>query len=480
MAAELLTAVLATTAWAVFAYFLLVNGFQMALLASAAVGLKRHRLRAWEENRGGLLNAAVSPTISALAPAHNEEANIAQSVRALLTLHYPALEVVVINDGSTDATLEVLIGTFDLRPIHPIFRRQVQTKRIRGLYRSPSHPGLLVIDKDNGGKADALNAGLNCAAGELVCSIDADTLIESDALLRIVRPFLNRQDVVATGGTIRVANGSLIAEGRVIDARVPRRFLAGCQTVEYLRAFLFGRLGWNHLGGNLVISGAFGLFRRDAVLGVGGYVHDTVGEDMQLVADLRRRGHDLGTPSQVEFVPDPVAWTEAPETLRVLGRQRDRWHRGLADVLLRHRQVFGNPHYRGLGLVVYPYYVIVELLGPVVEAFGIIAVATGLVLNAVDLTFAALFLAVAYGWGVLLNLAVLVLEELTYRRYHRWSDLFLLILWALAEGIGYRQLTVFWRLRGLWRFLGGSTDWGTMSRSGFGTAPAPPADTVSR
>lgn len=474
MAAELFAGTLTTFAWAVFAYFILINGFQTMLLTSAAAGLKRHRLRVWEEDRVGLLNGAVSPTISALAPAYNEEANVAESVRALLILRYPALEVVVINDGSTDATLEVLISAFGLRPVHPIFRNQVQTKPVHGLYRSPSYPGLLVVDKDNGGKADALNAGLNCATGELVCSIDADTLIEPDALLRIVRPFLANEDVVATGGTIRVANGSLVADGRVIDARVPRGFLAGCQAVEYLRAFLFGRLGWNHLGGNLVISGAFGLFRREAVLGVGGYVHDTVGEDMQLVADLRRRGHDQGTPNRVEFVPDPVAWTEAPETLRVLGRQRDRWHRGLADVLRRHRRMFGNPRYRGLGLVVYPYYVIVELLGPVVEALGLVAVATGLAVDAVDLTFAALFLAVAYGWGVLLNLAVLILEELTYRRYHRWSDLFLLLLWSLAEGTGYRQLTVLWRLRGLWRYLRGSTDWGTMSRKGFGTPAGPP------
>jgi cellulose synthase/poly-beta-1,6-N-acetylglucosamine synthase-like glycosyltransferase len=472
---DLITNALAGFAWTVFFYFVVVNGFQTALLTSAAAALWRHSTQVWEEDRAGLLGSAACPRISALAPAYNEEANVAESVRSLLTLHYPALELVVVNDGSTDATLEVLIDTFELRPIHPIFQNRVQTKPVRGLYRSALHPGLLVVDKDNGGKADALNAGLNCASGELVCAIDADTLIEPDALLRIVRPFLYHEDVVAAGGTIRVANGSVVAGGRVIDARMPRRLLAGCQTVEYLRAFLFGRLGWNNLGGNLVISGAFGLFRREAVLAVGGYVHDTVGEDMELVADLRRRGQDEDTPSRVEFVPDPVAWTEVPETLRVLGRQRDRWHRGLADVLRRHRRVCGNPRYRALGLVVYPYYVIVELLGPVVEGLGIVAVLAGLGLGAVDGTFAVLFLAVAYGWGVLLNLAVLLLEDLTYRRYRRWSDLLLLLWWSVVEGIGYRQLTVAWRLRGLWRYLRGRTDWGAMSRSGFGTPlPAPP------
>lgn len=473
---EILTGALAAFAWAALAYFVVVNGTQTALLTSAAAALRRHGLRIWEEDRAGLLSSTATPPISAVAPAYNEEATIAASVQALLALHYPALEIVLVNDGSTDATLEVLITTFDLYQVHPIFQSRVPTQPVRGLYRSRVHPGLLVVDKDNGGKADALNAGLNCATGALVCSIDADTLIEPDALLRLVRPFITRGDVVAAGGTIRVANGSRVADGRVIDARVPRRFLAGCQTVEYLRAFLFGRLGWNYLGGNLVISGAFGLFCRDAVLDVGGYVHDTVGEDMELVIALRRRGREEGTANRVDFVPDPVAWTEVPETLRVLGRQRDRWHRGLADVLRRHRRVLGNPRYRGLGLVVYPYFVIVELLGPLVEALGLLAVTAGLALNAVDGTFAALFLAVAYGWGVLLNLTVLLLEELGYRRYHRWSDLLLLLLWSVVEGIGYRQLTVFWRIRGLWRYVSGSTEWGTMTRSGFGTARASSPD----
>jgi cellulose synthase/poly-beta-1,6-N-acetylglucosamine synthase-like glycosyltransferase len=468
MAVDLATSALEGFAWSALAYFVLVNGFQTVLLVSAATALRRHHLRVWKEDRAGLLSSASTPTISALAPAFNEEANVAESVHALLTLHYPALEVVLINDGSTDATLHVITRTFDLYPIHPVCRKQVQSQPIRGLYRSQLHPGLLVVDKENGGKADALNAGLNCATGQLVCAIDADTLIEPDALLRIVRPFLEHEDVVAAGGTIRVANGSQVRNGRVLDARVSRGWLAGCQTVEYLRAFLFGRLGWNGLGGNLVISGAFGLFRREAMLDVGGYVHDTVGEDMELVADLRRRGHDDGTAHRVDFVPDPVAWTEVPETLRVLGRQRDRWHRGLADVLRRHRRMFANPRYRTLGLVVVPYFVIIELLGPVVEALGLLAVLAALGLGAVDGSFAVLVLTVAYGWGLLLNLAVLVLEELTYHRYHRWSDLLLLLVWSVVEGIGYRQLTVVWRLRGLWRYLRGRTEWGTMSRRGFG------------
>src|SRR5207302_549021 len=253
---------------------------------------------------------------------------------------------------------------------------------------------------ENGGKADALNVGLSFARGELVCAMDADTLIEADGLQRMVRPFLYATDVVATGGTIRVVNGSQVEFGRVAKTAVPTHMLAGVQVVEYLRAFLFGRLGWNRLGGNIIISGAFGLFQREAVLQAGGYLHDTVGEDMELVVRLKRLSYERGGPGKIAFVPDPVAWTEVPETTKVLGRQRDRWHRGLADVLWRHRRMFFNPRYGLTGLVVFPYFAIVELLAPLVELIGLIGLLIGLSIGAVDVPFAILFFLVAYGQGL--------------------------------------------------------------------------------
>ena len=291
-----------------------------------------------------------------IAPAYNEAATMEESLRGLLTLYYPNLEVVVVNDGSKDGTMAVLIEQFDLVPTHPIYNRRIETKQVRSLFRSRSYPSLVVIDKDNGGKADALNAGLNVAVGELVCAIDADTLIEPDAIQRMVRPFLLKDDVVAARGTIRVVNGCRVVHGRVVDTRVPRRPVPGFQVGEYTRAFLFGRLGWNRLGGNLIISGGFGLFRREAIIAAGGYAHDTVGEDIELVLRLRRQGYELNQPCRVEFIPDPVAWTEVPNSLRVLASQRDRWHRGLADAMWRHRRVLLNPRYGALGMVVYPYF----------------------------------------------------------------------------------------------------------------------------
>lgn len=451
----------------VAAYFVLSNGFWSVLFASAGWQMLQHRRARVEEDFAWLLSSAALPRVSVLVPAHNEAETIEQSLRALLTLEYPALEVVVVNDGSTDATLATLIRSFDLRPIHLIFRQVVATQPLRGLYRSRLYPGLVVADKVNGGKADALNAGLNLATCELVCDIDADTILEPDALLRIVQPFLNTEGVVAAGGTIRVVNSSDVRAGRVVVPRAPRNPVAGIQAVEYLRAFLFGRLGWNLLGGNLIISGAFGLFRRDALRAIGGYESDSVGEDMEVVVRLRRLGLEQKGTSRVVFVPEPVAWTEAPESLRLLGRQRDRWQRGLLDVVWRHRAMVCNPRYRAVGLVVLPYFVVVELLGPVIEVVGLVAIAIGAGLGLLDVRFALLFFLVVYGWGLLFSAAALLLDELSVERYAGPVDRVLLLCWALLEPLGYRQLGIVWQLRGMARGIAGRSEWGDMARRGF-------------
>ena len=451
----------------VLAYFLAVNGWYLVLLVSSLLELRRHMLLITDESRHLLLSSTLSPTISILAPAFNEEATIETSLRALLALQYPNLEVIVVSDGSKDRTVQVLIDRFSLVPVKTIYEQRIRTKPVRTLYRSSTYPSLVVVDKENGGKADALNVGLSFARGELVCAMDADTLIEGDGLQRMVRPFLYGTDVVATGGTIRVVNGSEVKHGRVVKAVVPARLLAGVQVVEYLRAFLFGRLGWNRLGGNIIISGAFGLFRRDAVVGAGGYLHDTVGEDMELVLRLKRLSYEKGGPGKIAFVPDPVAWTEVPESTAVLGRQRDRWHRGLADVLWRHRAMMFNPRYGVTGLFVYPYYAFVELLAPVFEVIGLVTLGLGLALGMLDWRFAALFYLTAYGLGTALTAFTLILEDLSFHRYSTFRDRALLFWWALVENLGYRQMTVLWRLRGLWKFLRGRKDWGAMERKGF-------------
>ena len=458
---------LVAMSWGVLVFFIICNGFQTALLAGAFREMIRHRRTIWNEDADRLLSSEATPRVTVLAPAYNEEVTVAASVRSLLTLRYPNLELVVINDGSKDETLNVLVAEFDMTEVSPSFPLAVNSKPVRGLYRSARHRGLVVVDKVNGGKADSLNAGLNVATGELICAIDADTLIDPAAFLRIVRPFLTEEATVATGGTIRVVNDATVRDGRVVAVQRPTRALPGIQTVEYLRSFQFGRLGWNALGGNLIVSGAFGMFRRSAMIAAGGYRHDTVGEDMELVVRLRRLGVQQHGPSKVTFVPDPVAWTEVPESLRVLGRQRERWQRGLADVLWRHRGMLFNWRYGRIGWVALPYFWIVELFGPAIEALGLIAMALALILDSLNTPFAALFLLIAYGWGLLLSLSSLLLHQVTVEQPFGVDDLPALIGWSLVENLGYRQLTVFWRLRGWWRYLRGRNDWGTMARVGF-------------
>jgi cellulose synthase/poly-beta-1,6-N-acetylglucosamine synthase-like glycosyltransferase len=470
---EIARTILVDLQWVILGYFVALNGFLLTLLSLAAIELRRQRAQEALADRWRLLGSDVAPRISILAPAYNEAATVVESVRSLLTLRYPDLEIVLVNDGSSDDTMGVLRRAFGLRPQHPVHREVVDHEPIRGVERSTLAPSLVVVDKENGGKADALNAGLNVASGDLVCAIDADTVIEPEAILRMVQPFLRRPDVVAAGGTIRAVNGSSVDHGRVVVPRAPRSFLAGVQSVEYLRAYLTGRLGWNRMGGNLIISGAFGLFRRTSVLAAHGYEHDTVGEDMELVARLRRRAYEEGGPGRVEFVPDPVAWTEVPESFKVLGRQRDRWHRGLADVLSRYRGVALRRRYGSLGFVAYPYFLLVELLGPVVEAVGLVGLAFGLLTGSVDWPFALLFLLVAYGLGLIMTVLTLALEEWTYRGYGRGRDTLILLGWAILEPLGYRQVTVFWRLKGLWKYSRGRTDWGVMTRKGFATDEAP-------
>ena len=472
-ALEFIDVALVRMEWAILVYFVAVNTFYAILLVNSARELLYHVRSARGEERARILSSPAAPRISILAPAFNEEATIEDSIRSLLALFYANLEIVVINDGSRDKTMEVLKGVFELVPIASVLEPQVDTKPLRQLYRSRTHPNLVVADKVNGGKADALNAGLNLASGDLVCAIDADTLIEPDALQRMVRPFLASPSIVAAGGTIRVANGCTIRRGRILEMRAPRQPLAGFQVVEYLRAFLFGRVGWNRMGGNLIISGAFGLFHRETVLKIGGYAHDTVGEDMELVIRLRRHGFETGGPSDADFVPDPVAWTEVPESARVLGRQRDRWHRGLADVLWRHRTVLFNRKYGAMGWVAYPYFTFVELLAPIIEAIGLVGGIIGLALGVINIQFAILYFLLAYGYGMLLSVATLLLEELTFQRYSRLRDRALLIGWALLENLGYRQLTVVWRLRGIWKYLRGNKSWGAMERRGLSRGDPP-------
>jgi cellulose synthase/poly-beta-1,6-N-acetylglucosamine synthase-like glycosyltransferase len=452
----------------VLGYFLAINGVYLALYAISFAEIADYVRREVFSGFSELFTSNYAPPVSVIVPAYNEEATIVSSVRSFLTLHYPKHEVVVVNDGSKDGTLDALIEEFDLYEADQPIWLQLEVSPIRAVYTAP-HDRLVVVDKENGGKSDALNAGICAANYPLVCCMDADIVLEEDALLRVARPMIESSEVAAVGGIVRVANGCKFEKGRIIEARTPKKAIPNFQIVEYLRAFIASRTAWSKINCLLIISGAFGMYRRRDVIAAGGYLHDTVGEDMELTTRLHRILRENKRRYRISFVPDPIAWTEVPDTLRVLGRQRDRWHRGLIDTLVRHRRMVFNPRYGPVGLVAMPYFVLFEFLGPIIELLGYIAFVAGLMLGFLNAQFALAFFLAAIGLGALLSTGAVFMEELRLERYPRWSDLLKLTVYGILENFGYRQLSTFWRAKAMISYLRKNTDWGVMERQGFET-----------
>lgn len=454
----------------VIVYFILLNGTYLVMTALAFRALRRYALRMTAVDPDELMTTAGMPPVTLIAPAYNEEPTCVESARSLLTLKYPSYDIVVVNDGSSDGTLARMTTAFELEPAARAPVSAIETQPVRGVYRSRVHPNLWVIDKENGGKADALNTGINYCRSPLFCAMDADSLLEPEALTRIVRAFLEDATTVAAGGMIRIVNDCRVRSGRVEEVRMPKSFLARIQVLEYLRSFLGGRMGWDAVDATLIISGAFGMFSRNHVVAVGGYRHDTVGEDMELVVRLHRHCREQGQPYRVAFVPDPVAWTECPEDLAVLGRQRDRWQRGLLESMWGNRVMILNPKYGRIGMVAAPYFFFLEVLGPIIEGLGYVTFLLSIALGRASGAYVAAFLAVALALGISLSFAAVGLEELSFRRYPRYRDLLTLLVIAIVENVGYRQLSMWWRLRGMVSKFRGARSWGAMERKGFASS----------
>ena len=460
----------------ILAYFLLINTFYFLFSVLSLGGILRYRRLAAFVRFGEVFRMPIVRPISVVVPAFNEAAGITESVRSFLSLRYPVFEVIVVNDGSTDATLARLVEAFDLRPTKTVFRRSLATRPVRGIHRSPLHPRLTVVDKVNGGKADALNAGLNVSRYPLFCAVDSDSLLEKDALLKVVRPFIEDPErTVGAGGVIRLSNGCEIRDGQVVKVGLPRNWIARFQVLEYLRAFLGGRLGLSMLGSTLIVSGAFGVFRKDVAMACGGYRTDSLTEDMEIVVRMQKHMHDLGKPYRFAYVPDPICWTEAPETLRVLARQRGRWHRGLIETLTRYRGMFLNPRYGAAGLFAVPFYAVFEMAGPIIECLGYVLFLGHVVLGRTDYPFAVMFFFVAVFYGTFSSLLAILLEEMSSHRYPRPRDLVVLTAAGVAENIVYRQYLALVRAGAFLGLLRGKDrPWGHMERRGFAKAEEGP------
>ena len=411
--------------------------------------------------------AEIAPPITIISPAYNEALTIVESVEALLALEYPAFEVIVVNDGSSDNTLDMLIDRFDLRPAARLCDRAAPHAPIRGFHASPRLPRLLVVDKENGGKSDAVNAGINASRTPIIFITDADTLIEPDALLRAVWPFINDPLTIAVGGTICIANGSKVRGGRVVEARLPTNFLALVQALEYERSFMLARLGLSRLGALMIVSGAFGLFRRDAVLEVGGYSLGTVGEDLELVVKLHRHFRASGRPYAMRFLAEPVVWTQAPESLGDLGRQRARWERGALETFWKHSSLAFNPRYGAVGLIGFSQLVLVDVVGPLVAVMGYVLVPLAWAVGLLSHDHFLAFLAAVFSLGILMSVLSLILEQVFVAKISRARELATLGLIAVLENFGYRQLCNLWRVRGWWQYLRKHEQWGLMTRKEF-------------
>lgn len=452
--------------WLFFGYFVLLYAVYAMLNVFAVIQIRRY-LQVAEFTGGDNVFSSLDLPISVIVPAYNESASIVTSIRAMLQLEYPLFEVVVVNDGSTDDTLEKILHEFSMHAFPEAYRNRVPCQPVRGMYRSPLFPTLRIVDKVNGGsKADAMNAGINAARYPIFCAVDADSILQPDSLRRAVRPFLEDPDTVAAGGTVRIANGCNVRGGFLEGVALPRNPLALIQVIEYLRAFLYGRMGWTHLNAVLIVSGAFGVFDKEVVVRAGGYRPDAIGEDMELIVRIHKLMRAAGRRYRITFVPDPICWTDAPEDLESLRKQRIRWHHGLAQCLSLHRSLFFDQRGGAVSWLAMPFYLLFELLGPVVELCGFVILTVGTVFGWIPWETAVAFLCLAIGLGLLLSASALVLEELSFHVYPRLSDLLLLFVASLIENLGYRQLTVIWRLRGLANWMRGRTPvWGVMKRS---------------
>jgi cellulose synthase/poly-beta-1,6-N-acetylglucosamine synthase-like glycosyltransferase len=450
-------------------YFVAINATYTVLTITSFIQTAFRTRQAEATNFDILLRSGLTPPVSIVIPAHNEEPVILDSVTTALAVDYPEFEVIVVNDGSTDRTLRRLIDAFGLEGSEQPYRATLPSTTVRRIYTSRSHPRLRVVDKEKGGKSDALNAGVNVARFRYICNTDADTLFEKEALLRIIRPVVrDPRRVVAVGGQVRIGNGFRVVDGKIVERRLATSLLPVFQVVEYLRTFLGNRVGWSAVNSMLLISGAFGLWRRDTLVSVGGFNRDITGEDLELTLRIHRVLRQRGEEYKVLALPDPVCWTEAPDDVRSLYAQRNRWHRVLLESFGLHREMLLNPFYGTPGMVGMPYYFFFEIVGPFLEVFSYLVVATGFMLGFVEPQTVLLFLMLSMGWTTVLNMAALLIEEIYFQSYTDLRDVAKLLAVGFLDNLGYRQFTMAVRVVATFDWLTRTRAWGEITRAGYG------------
>lgn len=481
-------------------YFVILHSINLFFIITAFKDVKRRLISTGYQDFDITLTSPFTPPLSIVVPAYNEEKTIIESLKSLLNLKFPRFEIIVVNDGSSDATLEVIKKAFNMKRTDINYPEKITTARVRGCYAA--RVGLpeqvqrfVLIDKENGGKADSLNAGINASFCPYFLSIDADSLIEETALLQAFRSVLDHDDIVAIGGQVAIVNNSEVAQGRVIKARLPVKWLVRFQVVEYFRSFTMGRTALSRLRAVLIISGVFGIFSKEFVQKIGGYLTphltskvaceytgrqvETVCEDMEIIVRLQRYIQEKKLRKRIEYVPHPVAWTEVPETLSSLSKQRNRWQRGLIETMIYHRKMLFNRNYGRIGLFAFPYFFIFELLGAPVEFLGYITLPLLFYLDNLSYKYLFLFAAASILYGIFISVLSVVIsawpektsetdlqgKSLSY--YQETREIIVLVIAAVMENFGYRQINVWWRVKAIIDFIKGKKGWEKFERKGF-------------
>ena len=476
-----------------FSYFVVVYSAMLisSYIAMMVMAFLQHRKHYTYHNDAytidELKKSPYVPGISIVAPAYNEEKTVITNVTSLLSLDYPDFEVVIVNDGSKDRTLELLIENFDLVKVPYAYVEKIKTKPFRGLYKTkssnPAFKRLTVVDKVNGGtKADASNAGVNVVSNKYFVCTDVDCVLDKYALYNIIWPTMrSSRRIIAVSATMRMSNGCIVENGQMVETHPPHDLIPLFQDLEYTRSFLVGKSALGRINAMQNVSGGFGMFDREIVIKSGGYDGDSFAEDMDMVARMIRYMCDSGEDYRIVQIPQTCCWTEGPPNVKVLNRQRTRWGRGLFQFFTVHWDMLWNRNYRQYGMLTLPYIFIFELLAPVIEFLGYIMIISLIIHGAVNYNTIWIAFVGLYCFAQLLTTVIVSFDLYVGTHFKRKRDYLWFAIASMLEPLLYHPLNVFFSLRGYLKHIAGTQMvWGNMTRKGVkGTEPAPASTTTS-